>query len=187
MSAAPEDYLDTAFDWVMREVRVDNVAARSMRELIRSRHTEGTAKLAKHIVKIWPPDGQWKAGLDFLQQEIHDALEDEGDWAPGDEPVGVPVKDLVTLLVGRIFAVQYRLFRAHQVREMLATDFGRRIYHSIEMNRHEDDAYQHCGRDKGHLLPIEVGLAMMTEPACAHPACRCTFDLSKTRLLTTES
>ncbi|MCW5650514.1 MAG: hypothetical protein KIS62_12275 [Ramlibacter sp.] len=126
-------------------------------------HRQGGRKL----LAAWPPGADWPNGRAFLLQD--------GETDEHEMPLA-----LMLLLLGRLAHVGHRMSRNDQIGELLLDDRIRKANH-IMVNRHERDEHAHCGRGSRVVLPLVEGLRQMLEPACAHPACRCTFDLHRHR------
>ena len=167
------------FNWVAHELTLPDQHREAVFEAVHATLYEGLAQRLKAIYTVWPEGAQWPAGHAYLQESLRQELEDEGEWQDSDEPPQVTERELFKLLLIRFGHVAHRLFRNAQIREWYADEWLTKRHPFIEMNRHPCEEHALCDRESRVQLSIDEGLRLMTELACSHPACRCTFDPSK--------
>lgn len=167
------------FDWVAREVVATNAQREALFSVVHGNLYEGMNTRLKLLSAAWPHGAVWPSGIEFLQEQLRLALEDEEGWQEGDPLPDARDSDVFKLLLMRFSQVAQRLYRNQQIRESYADETFRRRRPFMVMNREPCEEHAFCGRDSGVKLSAEEGLRLMDELACGHPACRCTFDPAK--------
>lgn len=171
MAIDPE--VRAGFDWVMREVQMPSDSAReAFFKAYATVHNAGHDKAVAVLRRAWPAGASWPSGEQYLRSM---------GWLPDDEmPADEEVHDydgpdLQELLFGRLFHVTHRLGRDAQIREYIDSQV-RPWTRKIIINRDYWRGKVLCGVGRNRAVSIEEGLALMRDPAHAHPACACTFD-----------